>query len=80
VGGHMGALGTFEGDLQNCFGHFQQIINTFLESLAQAQSIGTLAPLLGDLFKGGGLGALSQKCMECPQAGRRGEFRQITSY
>jgi len=27
-----------------------------------------LAPLLGDLIKGGGLGACPQKCMECPQA------------
>jgi hypothetical protein len=38
-----------------------------------------LAPLLGDLIKRGGLGAWSQKCMECPHAGRGGVFKQITS-
>ena len=37
-----------------------------------------LAPLLSDLIKGG-LGAWSQKCMECFQVGCRGVFRQITS-
>jgi len=36
-----------------------------------------LAPMLGDLIKG--LGAWSQKCMECPQVGRQGVFRQNTS-
>ena len=38
-----------------------------------------LAPLLGDLIKGEGLGAWSYKCMECPQVGRGGVFRQVTS-
>ena len=38
-----------------------------------------LAPLLGDLIKGGGLSAWSQKCMECPQGGRMGVFRQNNS-
>jgi hypothetical protein len=36
-------------------------------------------PLLGDLIKGGGLGAWSQKCMKCPQVGRGCVFKQITS-
>jgi len=35
--------------------------------------------LLGDLIKGGGLGAWSQKCMKRPQVDRRGVFRQFTS-
>ena len=38
-----------------------------------------MAPLLGDLIKGGGLGAWSQKYMERPHVGRGGVFRQITS-
>jgi hypothetical protein len=36
-------------------------------------------PLLGDLILGGGLGAWPQNCMECPQVGRGGVFRQITN-
>ena len=35
-----------------------------------------LALLLGDFIKGGVLGAWPQKCMECPQVGRGGVFRQ----
>jgi hypothetical protein len=61
---------------RNFLGHFQQIINIFLESSTKPSR---LAPLLGDLVKGGGLGAWPQKCMERPQVGGGGVFRQITS-
>jgi len=33
---------------------------------------------LGDLIKGGVLGAWSENCMECPQVGHGGVSRQIT--
>jgi hypothetical protein len=42
VGGHLGGLINFGGCLPKFLGHFQQIINKFVESSAQVQSIGTL--------------------------------------
>ena len=45
MGGHLGGLKNWGGGLQvwaHFLGHFQLIINVFMESSAQAQSIGTL--------------------------------------
>ena len=65
-----------EGGLQDFSGPLPANNTYILESSAQARLIGTL---LGDLIKGGGLGAWSQDCMGCHQVGRGGVSRQITS-
>jgi len=64
VGGWVqGGSGDFGGVLQKSTGPLSRNINMYL----------------GDLIKGGSLGAWSRKCMECPQVGRGDVFKQITS-
>jgi len=49
----------------------------FLGSSVQARLIGALVGWFD--YRGGGAGFLATECMECPQVGRGGVFRQITS-
>ena len=75
-GGSRGGRGTLWGCSRILLSHLHKIMIYFW--VPQLELV-WLAPLLGDLMKGGVLGAWPQKCMECPQVGRGGVFRQVTS-
>ena len=71
-----GSLGGGRVILRGCskilLSHFHKILYVFVSS-AWARLIDAL---VGWFIYGGGLGAWSQKCMECPMVGRGDVFRQ----
>jgi len=68
-------LGNFGGCLSEFKGHFHEILNIFWKPQLKP---GQLAPLLGDVIKGGS-GCLVIEMHGMPQVGRGRVFRQITA-
>ena len=77
-GGHLGGLGKFGVGLQNFAGQLPANYKYIFEIHSSIPADWHPCRVIG-LRGGGGLGAWSQKCMECPLVGRGGVFRQNAS-